>query len=457
MQALILAGGKGTRLRERLGDLPKPLVDVDGHPLLQRQIEALRDQGIDDVVILVNYRAKAIEEFCAQHENFGIRITILDDGEPRGTAGAVLAVLPVLADEFIVLYGDTLLDVDFHRFVADHRAHAADVSLFVHPNDHPSDSDLVELDGSGWVTRFHKYPHPPGTYLRNIVNAALYVMRRDAISPYDGQIELPCDFAKDLFPRMVEDGRRIRGYLSFEYIKDIGTPGRLDKAVGHLRTGQVARARLDQPQKVVFLDRDGTINEEVGHLSDELRFALLPGVASAIRRLNEAEFRCVVVTNQPVLARGDCTAEGLSRIHAKMEHQLGLEGAYLDLVLYCPHHPDRGFPGEVPELKRDCDCRKPATGMIDQVRRDMVVDMERSWVVGDTTSDVELARRAGLRSILVRTGHAGGDGKFPVSPDHVAASLSEAVDLIVNASPVASGTGSRGQGAPDRHAQKDLS
>ena len=105
MQALILAGGQGTRLRARLGNLPKPLIDVDGKPLLQRQIESLRDQGIDDVIVLVNYQADAIRQFCAAHDDFGLRIRIIDDGEPLGTSGAVLAIYDLLAPRFLVLYG----------------------------------------------------------------------------------------------------------------------------------------------------------------------------------------------------------------------------------------------------------------------------------------------------------------------------------------------------------------
>jgi histidinol-phosphate phosphatase family protein len=430
MQALILAGGKGTRLRERLGDLPKPLVDVDGVPLLQRQLVALREQGIEDVVVLVNYRAEAIRDFARAHDDFGLRLRIIDDGEPLGTAGAVMAILDQLQDRFLVLYGDTLMDVDFGRLMAAHSAQGADGTLFLHPNDHPHDSDLVELDEAGWITAFHRYPHAPGAFHRNMVNAALYVLERRALDPFRG-LPMPSDFAKDTFPVMLEAGRKLFGYVSFEYIKDIGTPARLDKAVGHLRSGRVARARLASPQKAVFLDRDGTLNAEVNFLNHHDRLELLPGIAAAIRRLNDAEYRCVVVTNQPVLARGECSMAEMGRIHAKLETLLGQEGAFLDALYLCPHHPHKGFPGEVPGLKRDCDCRKPGTGMIEQATRTLHIDIARSWMVGDTTSDMEAARRAGLRSVLVRTGFGGRDGKYDAPPLHTAADLAAAVDFIL--------------------------
>ncbi|MCB4825481.1 HAD-IIIA family hydrolase [Roseicella aerolata] len=430
MQALILAGGQGTRLRARLGDLPKPLVDVDGVPLLQRQIEALRDQGVTDVVVLVNYKAEAIREFARAHDDFGLRLRIIDDGEPLGTSGAVMAILDQLQERFLVLYGDTLMDVDFGRLVAAHVAHGADGTLFLHPNDHPHDSDLVELNEQGWITAFHKYPHAPDALHRNMVNAALYVLERTALEAFRG-LPTPSDFAKQTFPAMIKAGRRLFGYVSFEYIKDIGTPARLDKAVGHLRSGRVARARLSSPQKAVFLDRDGTLNAEVNFLRHHDQLELLPGVAAAIKRLNDAEYRCVVVTNQPVLARGEATMTDMARIHAKLDTLLGQEGAFLDALYLCPHHPHSGYPGEVAALKRECDCRKPGTGMIEQAVRELNIDLSQSWMVGDTTSDLEVARRAGLRSILVRTGFGGGDGKYPAMPLFIAAGLPEAVDIIL--------------------------
>jgi histidinol-phosphate phosphatase family protein len=430
LQAVILAGGQGTRLRARLGDLPKPLVDVDGVPLLQRQLEALRGQGFADVVVLVNHRAEAIRAFARAHDNFGLRLRIIDDGEPLGTSGAVMAVLDQLAERFLVLYGDTLLDVDFGRMVAAHAKSGADATLFVHPNDHPHDSDLVELDESGWITAFHKYPHASGTLYRNLVNAALCVLERGSLEPFRGKPG-PRDFSKQTFPAMLAAGSKLHGYVSLEYIKDIGTPARLDQAVADLRSGRIARSRHSSLKKAIFLDRDGTLNVEVNRVRHPDQLQLLPGVAAAIRRLNQGEYRCVMVSNQPVIARGDCTLAELARIHAKLDTLLGLEGAFLDAIYFCPHHPDGGYPGEVAILKRHCDCRKPETGMIKRAVLDMNIDLSRSWLVGDTTSDIETARRAGLRSILVHTGYGGLDGKYAAVADFEAADLTEAAHIVL--------------------------
>mgnify|MGYP002780895420 FL=1 len=433
-QAVILAGGKGTRLASRLNGRPKPLVDVGGVPLLQRQLAALASQGVDDVVLLVNHAADQIENVVVERRRL-IQLNLVDDGDPRGTAGATLACLEQLQERFLVVYGDTLFDLDIGHILAEHANSGADATLLLHPNDHPADSDLVELDGDGWISGFHPYPHPDGAWLRNLVNAAFYVVERRALLPWAGRMAAG-DFAKDLFPAMLADGARLRGHVSFEYIKDIGTPSRLDKAQGHLASGLVARARRKSRQRAVFLDRDGTLNELRGHIAQAEDLVLLPGAGEAVKRLNDAEFRVVLVTNQPVLARGEATQADLARIHARLESELGAAGAYLDDIRYCPHHPHAGYAGEVPELKRQCDCRKPAPGMVLAAAAAMNIDLAQSWMVGDSSADIALAARLGLRSILVETGEAGRDGKHEAASDHVVPSIREAAALIVAASPV---------------------
>jgi NDP-sugar pyrophosphorylase family protein len=258
-QAVILAGGKGTRLRSVLGNLPKPLADIGGAPLLSHQLQLLQDHGFDEAVLLVSHAADQIRHWLDGHQGPPIAVRLVDDGTPRGTAGAVLAALPDLAPEFAVLYGDTMLSVDLSRFWEWHAADpAAAGSLLVHPNDHPADSDLVELDNSGNILRFHPYPHRPGSWLPNLVNAALYIVRREALAPWlDAQA--PLDFAKDLFPQMLQAGQRLRGYTSPEYIKDAGTPTRLDRVRRAFAAGTVSRAALSRKQRAVLIDRDGTL------------------------------------------------------------------------------------------------------------------------------------------------------------------------------------------------------
>jgi len=434
-QAIILAGGKGTRLQERLRGLPKPLIDVGGTPLLERQVRLLKRFGFERLILLVNHAADQIVDFCEQHQNWGLDVQCIDDGTPRGTAGATLAVLDSLDDEFLIMYGDTMLDVDLDRF---HAFHAADLdagaTLFLHPNDHPHDSDLVDLNDENRITAFHPYPHDPAHYYRNLVNAALYWVRKPALLPWADTSEM-LDFGKQLFPTMLDAGVPLRGYVSPEYIKDAGTPERLDTVTADLVSGKIERSLLSHQQAVVFIDRDGTINEEVDHLKDPEAFELLPGVGEAIRKLNASEYRCCVVTNQPVIARGDCSVAELRTIHNKLDTLLGQQGAYIDRLYYCPHHPHSGFAGERPELKIDCTCRKPGIGMIEQAERDLNAGREVSWMIGDTTVDIETARNAGIKSILVETGYAGLDERCWVEADFRFPDLLQSVTFVLDVYP----------------------
>ncbi len=430
-QAVILAGGKGTRLKERLGDLPKPLVSVLGIPLLERQILSLKAAGINDVIILVNHKADAIISFCNEKENWGIKIACIDDGEvPRGTAGAVLSIMDQLDDLFLVVYGDTLFNIDFKRFFRFHEAgnnNAA--SLFLHPNDHPADSDLVEIDEELCIVNFHGYPHKPGIYLPNLVNAALYIISKESIINWrDHQGSL--DFAKDLFPMMLTEGFILKGYVSPEYIKDAGTPCRLDKVELDLQNGKVERASFKYQQKAVFIDRDGTLNIEKGYIIRPDQLELFPGVGEGLAQLNKFEWRSILVTNQPVIARGDCTRDELNKIHWKLENLIAESGAFIDKIYYCPHHPDRGFQNEEKSLKIICSCRKPETGMFDKAIADLNIDYLNSWIIGDSTADLGAAHRSGISSILVETGNAGLDDKFPYTADFALPDFKVAVDFI---------------------------
>jgi histidinol-phosphate phosphatase family protein len=362
---------------------------------------------------------------------FPCRTSVVDDGEPRGTAGAVIGCLEHLDERFLVVYGDTLFDIDIGAMLHAHEEAAAQATLLLHPNDHPADSDLVEVDEAGSILRFHAYPHSPDGILPNLVNAAFYVVERSLVSVYR-DFSVPADFAKDLFPAALRDGHKLHGYRSLEYIKDLGTPSRLDKVERHLRTGVVARARRSSPQPAVFVDRDGTLNRLRDYVRTPEEFELLPGVAEAIRRLNAAEKRVVVITNQPVLARGECSFAEMRRIHAKMDTALGRHGAYLDGLYLCPHHPDGGFFGEVASLKVICDCRKPKPGLIERAITEMNIDRSASFFVGDSWRDMAAARNAGITSVLVRTGEDGQaylrDAQFIVED------FAAAVDLILDES-----------------------
>ncbi len=184
--------------------------------------------------------------------------------------------------------------------------------------------------------------------------------------------------------------------------------------------------------KAVFLDRDGTVTEEVGYLTDLDKLRLIPGAGPAIRKLNQAGFRVVLVTNQSGVARGHFSESLVHEAHGRLKKMLRDEGARLDGIYYCPHHPTAGKS----KYTMACDCRKPGTGLLDKAANDLTIDLSHSYVVGDKWSDVELAHRAGARSILVSTGFAP-DDPGNIRPEHVrdpdftAHDIGEAAEWIV--------------------------
>lgn len=427
---MILAGGMGKRLRVRLGDLPKPMIPIGGRPLLEHQIELSKKHGFTDIRIFACYRSDVIEKHFGDGSRMGVKISYVIEDEPLGTAGAVLAAVDRLADTFLVLYGDVMVNVDLTRIWESHLRTGADVTLLVHPNDHPFDSDLVEVNADGWITAFHNRPHSFERWYQNLVSAGLYVVRKSALQDLSLQSVMP-DFGKDLFPAMLRRGAKLLGYNSQEYIKDIGTPERYDKIYAEFLEGIVERSSYGTPQSAVFLDRDGTLVKEVGGMVSPEQLELLPGAAAAVQELNHHGIRAVMVSNQPVVAKGFCTEAEVELAHRKLQTLLGRERAFLDRLYYCPHHPEKGFAGERPELKIDCECRKPKAGMILQAARELNLDLKASWLIGDTTVDIETAKNAGIKSVLIRTGHGGTDQKFSIQPTLTGENVLDAVQQIL--------------------------
>ena len=429
--AIILAGGKGTRLASVSGTVPKVLVPVGGRPVLGHQLDLLLAAGYKDVRIFAGHLADQIQDFVQAGEWSGLKIRIEVESAPLGSAGAVIEKLDTLPEQFTVLYGDTMLAVDLQRMNQFHLDHGADVTVLVHPNDHPFDSDLVEANAEHRVTALHAYPHPEESCFNNLVSAALYVVRRESLRDFAGEAK-KCDFAKNVFPAILASGARLFAYHSHEYIKDMGTPERLAKVEKDWSAGRIALGRDAAPVPVVFVDRDGTLNIENGHIREPGQLQLLPRVAEGLKLLRSSGYRLIIITNQPVIARGEATEDDIAAVHRKLSWELGLNGVYYDALFYCPHHPDSGFPGERAELKKVCDCRKPAIGMFESACAEFPIDVSRSWMIGDTTIDMEFARRAGLSSVLVQTGSGGADGKFPTAkPSFKATDVFEAAEIIV--------------------------
>lgn len=430
MKVVILAGGKGTRLG--LTDRPKAMVPIGGRPLLERLVDTARASGFHDFIFLTGHMGEVIENHFGDGSAFGVRIEHVRETEPLGTAGAVVAARALLTEPFVVLYGDTLLDVDLARMAAFHRERGGIGTLFVHPNDHPHDSDLLEADADDRILRFLPKPHTEGAVLPNLVSAALYVLDPAAIDfvSTTGLV----DWGHDVFPAIVAAGKPLHAYRSVEYVKDVGTPARLARGEADLASGRVERLSYRHAKPAIFLDRDGVLNIEIDGVHRPEDLVLSVDAGSALRTINHAGVPAICVTNQPDIAKGMMSHEAFRQVTAALDTGLARDGAYLDDLFFCPHHPERGWEGEVVSLKIECDCRKPAPGMLLAAAARHHLDLGRSWLIGDRFADVAAAHAAGARAILLKTGHAGSDrDRHTVQPDHIAETLTDAVDYALEA------------------------
>ena len=398
MKTVIMAGGRGKRIAELIGNIPKPMIPIQGKPVLEWEIECLRNQGFDDIILTVSHMKEAIISHFGDGGSFGVRIDYFIEDTPLGNAGALFRMRDKLTEDFLLLNADSVFDVDFNRFVEFHRQKGGLVTLFTHPNDHPYDSGLILTDDdsavTGWLTKEDQRPE----WYRNCVNAGLHILSPKLLenTPDTPKIDLDRQILKPL-----AGTGKMFAYQSPEYVKDMGTPERLRAVTEDFKSGIVQARNLKRKQKAVFLDRDGTVNKYVGFLRNIDDMELLPGAAEAIRRINKSGYLAIVVTNQPVIARGEVTVPELQEIHNKLETLLGREGAYLDAIYYCPHHPDKGFEGEIPELKFDCDCRKPKPGLLLRAAKDYNIDLAASWMVGDRGIDIKAGLDAGCKTALV--------------------------------------------------------
>ena len=431
MKAVIQAGGKGTRISEITGDvIPKPMLEISGYPILYHQMMNLKKNGITDITVIIGHLGNVIKDYFGDGKQFGLNISYVEEDpqKPLGTAGSLYFLKDKLKENFVFLLADVFIDIDFEKMEQYHIANNADVTLLTHPNGHPFDSDLVVEEG-GVVKAFDYKSNDRTTYnYKNLVNAGVMIFS-PSVFKYLTELR-KYNYEKDIIVPLINDGKVV-SYKSSEYAKDMGTPERYRRVQEDYNSGICDAKNLANKQKAIFLDRDGTINEYVGFLRKEEDFRLIPGVSEAIKKINNSGYLAIVVTNQPVIARGEVTEEELEEIHKKMETLLGLDGAYIDDIYYCPHHPDKGFEGEIPELKIECDCRKPKTGMLEKATREHNIDLSSSIMIGDSTLDIKMAENAGMQSILLKTGQKGEDGKYDVSPTLIAEDLNDAINKII--------------------------
>lgn len=411
MKCVIMAGGKGTRISSVANDIPKPMIKILDRPVLEHEIDCLREQGFKDILITVSHLGQMIINYFgdgsgispATGKPFGVHIDYYFENEPLGNAGALFDIKNQLTEDFLLLNADSMFNVDFTRFFNYHKTHGGLATIFTHPNTHPYDSGLLVADCDHKVQMWLTKEEPRPEFYQNRVNAGIHILSPQLLEkrPNTSKVDLDRQILKPL----AGTGKLIN-YDSPEYVRDMGTPDRYEKVCADWESGFIKRRNLKNKQKAIFLDRDGTINKYVGFLKNVNQFELIESAAKAIRLINNSGYLAIVVTNQPVIARGEVTVDELRMIHNKMETLLGVEGAYIDALYYCPHHPDKGFEGEISELKIECDCRKPNPGMLFKAAEQYNIDLSKSWMIGDGKNDISAGFAAGCKTALI------GDGEY---------------------------------------------
>lgn len=435
MKTVIMAGGKGTRISSIASNVPKPMILLEGKPVLEREIVCLRNQGFTDLIITVSHMAEQITDYFGDGSKFGVKIEYFVEKQPLGNAGALFKMQNILKDDFLLLNADSIFDIDFNRLVDYHKSKGGLATIFTHPNSHPYDSGVIVAKEDNSVDKWLAKEDVRPQWYHNCVNAGIHVINPAVLdlveidaskigtAGQNGEI-IKVDLDRQLLKPLCGTGKMFC-YSSPEYVKDMGTPDRFNAVCSDYKRGIVRLKNLRNKQKAIFLDRDGTINKYVGFLKSIDEFELLPRVAEAIKRINSTEYLVIVATNQPVISRGDLTASELQLIHNKMETLLGEEGAYIDGLYYCPHHPHKGFKGEIPELKIVCDCRKPKPGLLLKAAKDYNIDLSKSWMVGDSENDIKAGISAGCRTALL------GNGNY--NQDVTVSSLEEFVSYLLRA------------------------
>ena len=393
---VIAAGGKGTRLSGVNFGQPKALTKVQGKPIIFNQIDKFISYGCKSFHVLLGYKAfEIMDAINGRYNTPGIKFDFHVENEPLGSGGSLLYHLNFLPETFFYTYCDVYFNVNLNQLEEFHFSNDADITLVCHPNNHPYDSDLLLIRDCTEVIGLKAHPHTSKDFPGNLVNAAFYILEKVALQKI--AFEGFEDFAQGVIPKALFNTKTL-AYHTHELLKDMGTPHRL----GELETSLEMKACAEE-EKVIFVDRDGTLNEiqEGDYITHVDELNLLPSVGVSLAQIRQLGYLIVLVSNQPVVARGEVSWTGLDRIHARLDWLLAKDNAYLDYKFICPHHPDKGFEGEILELKGDCECRKPKDGLLQQAAKKINLNLEKSWMVGDTLADVQAGNSFGVKTCLI--------------------------------------------------------
>ena len=424
MQAVIICGGKGLRLKSITKNKPKALAKFNKIENLACQINMLKKNGVNNFLFLVNNFEKEISLFLKKkyHKKF----IICKDKNYFGTGGAIYSAKKRLHNNFLIVYSDLYFNFNFKNFVKYSKKKKAILSCVVHANDHPIDSDTVFLDKKFYITQINKKTSKK--FKMNNAISGIYFAQKKFLNLYNFKKNRNCDLVNDIFPKLIKKGSKIFAYKSIEYIKDFGTPDRFKRVSKDVRLNKIKNLNYQSKTRAVFIDRDGVINKESNKIKTYKNFKILPKVNLAIKKMNLNKIPCFIVSNQSGLARKTIALNEIFKIIYKLDKYLSDSKAYVDDFLICPHYEKIKFNNN--KINFFSDFRKPNPGMIFTLAKRYNIDLKKSFMIGDTDIDVLTVKRAGLKTILVKSPKIK-DYVFDIRPDYRVKDLNSAVNIVL--------------------------
>lgn len=380
-QAIILAGGYGTRMKPFTDTNPKPMYPFEGKPFLEYLVEQVKKFGITDLVLLLGYLPEKIMDYFGDGSRWGVHIRYCVTPVEYETGLRLKAAYDdkMMDQEFLFMYCDNYCPIDFRRLYREYVANDALIQFTAYRNKDGYTKSNLRIAEDGQVEVYDKTRQAPNL---QGVDIGYAIIRREVMHLLSEKNE---NFEKVVYPQLVEKGRMYATVTEHRYY-----------SVGSWERIQLTKDFFT-PRKFIFLDRDGTLNvrpKQACYIERPEDFIWLPDSRQAVKALKDAGYTIILVSNQPGIARGCLTEETLSAIHEKMQADLKTIGASIDHIYYCPHNWDEG-----------CDCRKPKPGMFYQAQRDLSFDLTKCWMLGDDERDMHAGGDAGCRCMYITEQH----------------------------------------------------
>ena len=424
MQAVIICGGKGTRLKTLIGSKPKALVKFNNKDNLKILIYILKKNGIKSFLFLVNNFEYEIKKFLA--DNYNDNFVIKKDENFFGTGGCIFGAKKYLQKRFLIVYSDLFVKFNFKNFIKESLLSKRSFSCVIHANNHPFDSDTVDLDRNFNIKKIYK--KNSNNYKINNAISGIYFAKKKFLDYFNFKKRKSYDLVNDVLPCLIKNSRHIYAYKTIEYIKDFGTPERIKDIKNDINKNKIKNLDFLHKSKAIFLDRDGVINQENRKIKNFKNFKILPNISKAIKKINNNKILCFVVSNQSGLARKHFTLFDLLKIISKLDNYLSKKKAYIDDFLICPHYDNLKYKNT--NYSFFSKFRKPNPGMITSLVSKYRINIKKSYFIGDTDIDVLTGKKVGLKTILVE-GPKIKDYKINIKPNYKVKDLNSAVDLIL--------------------------